>query len=507
MKSLSCFLSLAFSLLSTQVSHATPVFDKTPNQFCPDTMTALQQVKIYSRIANIGASFGHGCTTCETKLDQREYMRTSGDLGWSRRNFLMQFIQNTQWKDKYSFRHDFIAITENDSRSEFTNIFPLRDLERKPYRSRWIYRKGLDVVEELPLELETQILSDTSFKDESDLVGGANIRTKRKAIKNRRKTGILYQTYPGSYSDTGATKKTIIDLSVDQTKSYELFNTISDPEIYKKLSGKGWDKADLREKLISQATERILSTRPSLIFLVDTFFWDTVPYLFSYVKKKKPDSLLFKLVTSRLFTRYIDLKLKSPEEEENKLNDLFEVFKRVSNGNKTSGPTPIILARLIDNPGKAMVKTGEQEAFGALIGAYLNTLTGIDITEEITFWLKQIQYEEKSDTYKTSVAYKQNILTLQNSINDGDKGIVKKLLVAALVDLPLIIKAADYSFNLINKKIRSFSSRKDNNVHMVNADPFYLNFHNIIHPLTMHPTVDGAKFMSDMVRRSTCVNK
>jgi len=489
------------SIMAMKPSLSVPLFDKTPSQFCPDTMTADQQNKIFSRVMNIGASYGHGCASCETSLDQREYMRQTNDLGWVRRNFLVQFLQRMNWKDSNSFKSEFMSITENDPSANFTNIFSKSDLKKEAYRSRWIYQNDTDRVSLMSIEKENEILRNPNFHDESFLIGGANIRKKKKQIKNRDKKGHIYQTYPGSFYKDGARSKVIIDLAVDNATTNELFRYFTDEDIYKKLKKDGWENGAQRQLLIHQAAKKISDSNPSLIFMIDTFFWDTVPLIFSHVRKEKPNSVLFKLLTTKLFLKKIDLNLGSATAERNKLNDFFEVIKRVSRG-YMGKPVPVILARLIDNPGREIITAGNQEAFGALIGTYIKTLTKVDLTKEITYWLKQIKYDDRTKSYVTTQSYKSYLKYLKES--DDDKGVIRKLLVASLTDLPLIIKSADLAFNEINRKIRKFTKRKDHNVHMVNADEFYLNFHNIVHPETMHPTVAGAKFMSDLVRRTTC---
>ncbi len=505
MEKISKYYLLPFiSLLTLQNSFSAPRFDKTPTQFCPDTMSAKKQNKIFSRVMNIGASYGHGCTTCETSLSQRDSMKDTNDLGWVRRNFLVQFLQRTTWKSEISFKHEFISVIENDPHANFANIYSKSELKETPYRSRWIYRPMSDNFSIMPNWQEEELLANSNFHDESFLIGGANIRKKKKVVKNREDKGHLYQTYPGNFYKDGARSKLIIDLAVDNATTNELFKYLTDEDIFKKLKKGEWKDKALRQLLIHKAATKITNSKPSLIFMVDTFFWDTVPLMFHYVKKEKPNSILFKLITSKLFQKAIDTKLGSVETEKNKIEDFFEVLRRVSKGYQTGRPVPIILARLIDNPGKEIISSGNQEAFGALIGTYIKTLTDIDLTEELTYWLKQIKYDKNTNNYNMSESYQKNLQNMRHSLKDGEKGLVKKLLVAALADLPVLIKSADKAFNDINKKIRTFTSTSNHNVHLVNADEFYLNFHNIIHPETMHPTVSGAKFMSDLIHRTTC---
>lgn len=474
-------------------------------------------------MVNIGASFGHGCTSCTVNPTLREHNQESGDSSWIRRNYLVQFLKNVKWKNPSLFNYDFISIVENDSRENFAKIFNDRSLKRSPYRSRWQYDKKTDLTSEMSFSTEIEILSNPNFHDESELIGGAYVRKKKKAIKNKKKKmiGHLYQSYPGSHYQSGARSKSVFDLGTDSATIEKFFINMAGKKLIKKLKKSKWKKAKLREKVKDIIVEKIQKMNPTIISAIDPIFWDSIPRMLHYAREKNPRSFIMKFLTSKLFGKLSKVKLRSKEFENRKFDDFFEIMARISVNKKTGKPVPVIMANLIDRPGKHIHDNQLEAVFGTLIGNYVYVVTGIDFTKEFIKWLKELEYEDKSQEVEAKAFYNklkklsleeigatpEEIINTQyiiGGIGDKVRGKLFKIILKAFGDLPLMIKSIDKAFTELNKKVTTFASRDDHNVYLLDAKHFYENFHILVHPKTMHPTVKGAKFMAKMFAEAPC---
>jgi hypothetical protein len=161
---------------------------------------------------------------------------------------------------------------------------------------------------------------------------------------------------------------------------------------------------------------------PSIVFGVDFMFWDAVPALSHYAHEENPKSLIVKFITTQMFGGVTGMKYYSDSQRNNMTADLFEVFRRVSVGVNNKKPVPVLLARLIDNPGRFIVGNNLEPEFGALIGQFVSIFTGRDFTTEVTAWLKKIAYEDIPTSLTSGISVQARNRTPRKGGFKDDKG-------------------------------------------------------------------------------------
>ena len=88
---LGAFMTITTSTQVFAAYNTAKTYEKDVSQYCPKDLNQVEKHKRYSRIANIGASFSHGCTQCEVLGPMRDAFTRSGDNIWLRRNYLLHF--------------------------------------------------------------------------------------------------------------------------------------------------------------------------------------------------------------------------------------------------------------------------------------------------------------------------------------------------------------------------------------------------------------------------------
>lgn len=468
------------------VGHAaSPIsFEKGASQFCVSNLSAAGQRQYYSRMLNLGASYSHGCTECDVRPWFSKAMRATNDEGWIRRNLLVQFLQRAPWANPSEWAHEWVAVAENDPVSNFATLFPKKTLKKTPYHGRWLYSPENDT-----LKVADAALSETLARhplDAAPLVGAGRPRTDwTPPMKDSRFHGQVFQTIPGRYRADGATTKTIFDFATDGSMSYELFKFQGDERLYKDLMANGWKDAAKRRRLVDATVKRLMSTSPSIVFAVDFMAWDAFFHMFHLISKSHPSNPIVAVATNDALHRLANRVYHGDEMEGRIRSDVFEVLARVSRGEGHRRPVPVLFTRLIDDPAKTALGKGLYAEFGKIAGGFIKTMLGIEVTAEVTEALRNID--------PATLDYREQ-----------PKDIVSGIARDILKDLPIMLKAADAAFNFQNNVIREFTARTNNNVHLVNADEFFLNFHQIVHTNAVHPHVKGARWVAGLFDRAVC---
>lgn len=516
-------------------AHSDPIYQ---NEYCPSSLTAEQQIQFFRRVMNIGASYSHGCSECDVVPQFRKGGEKTGDLGWARRNFLVHFLNHGPWKSPENFAHEFIAVAENDPATNFSMLFEPLFLRFSPYRGRWIYQPQRDTLTVMTRQDISRLSKDPAFEDDGPSVDGPPVRRSHKRVPSQR-YGVVYQTFPGKFAAGGAKTKTIIDLAMDGQRAHEFLRRMGGIATYEQLMATGWQSPHLRQLLIQNVLGELSKWQPTSVFAVDALFWDAVPHMLEIVHQQRPKSLVNKIITHRMSQQFLDLQYFGSDVERRIRLDFLEVLARFSNIQSADAPVPVMLATLIDGPGRHIVTNGLQANFAQLIGTFVNHLTGIDISQELLTWLNKIAYDPASPVALTPQKYYdpvtgetlspeqrlhyrkilQNIesqwhahsaLNASTPLGNGAsvpkplKGLLTTIILDALQDLESYIRAADTAFATVNSDIRTFALRQDHNVKIINVDPFFKNFHRLVHPETMHPTVAAARWMANLVDSSLC---
>ena len=497
---------LALCCLWPYNTQAFQQFTKDSSQYCLPKMSLEKQNQFSRRIMNIGASYGHGCPTCDSHFFFTGALKETNDKGWFRRNYLLHFTQQTPWKNNNLFKGEFISLVENDGYANLTRLFSHEQLQESPYRSRWVYRLDDHAFGVMDADTEHLVTnSDDGFEDQAFIVEGAKVFNKHRE-NGEPNLGHVIQFYPGIYRGEGPHGGTLIDFATDDSRSYHLMRHLGDQDLYYKLKKGGWLDHHQREELIQKTVKRIQKAEPSYIIIPDGFFWDSVPWLVQFLRESHPNSFVTKLLTSKILTQTVHrLALIDSEVESRMHDDYFEVLARVSRGqgSPTGEPVPIFLSRLIDKPAQSVLERGLEEEFSVLIGTFIKSLIAVDVTDELRYQFARAAEEYGNDSNyvesKEATPEEENLI-IKALANSTLKPIISRI----LQDLPLILKAADRSFTAINDRLEEFTNRTDNNVHLVNADEFYHNFHRLVNPRTMHPSVEGSKFIADIVNRAIC---
>jgi hypothetical protein len=531
--------ALAFAValapfLSPSLSQAALVFEKNAAQYCVSSLSAEKQTEVFSRILNLGASYSHGCTMCDANKGFRDNAVADGHFNFARRNFLARFLTRAPWKKPEEWKFEFLSVLENDYSNNLAQMYSKKELREQGYDGKWALWLGRDEVSRMTPALEEWKKKSPGFKDESALVGTGLLRRNYNQ-RDLSRVGVMYQTVPGQFAENGAKQKTIVDLAIDRGRSFEMLRAYGGKDLYDKLAKRGWRDAAQREIIVQNTVSYLRSFQPTVVFSVDALFWDAVPRMFHYAKLQNPKGLVTKLITQPLLSKLIGLEFYDDIQQENMLTDMFRVLEEVSRDNGTGKPIPVMLGRLIDEPGKAIKGLGLEAEFGALIGTFIEVFSGRNFTEDVTAALKKLTYEsadlsgtpfegitlsaEEHAKVRLALKNAQDIEekyladnSSRESTGNGVKpvlpwivrGAMNAAVLDALGDLPMLVQSADRAFTYGNTFARAITARTSNNLQLVNVDEFYRNFHEIVSKHTMHPTPEGAERMSDLVETALC---
>ncbi len=382
-----------FFILSNANAQTQPTlsFHKNASQFCFSKLSAAEQNKYYDRILNLGASFTHGCTACDSSPVMRAFNAMSDDSHVIRRHYFSQFHANAPWKDLQSHAFERIIVLENDANTRFSMI-PDWQVARDGYKGLWTY----DVESDRVLLMDDASFSNIKnsqpqFEKEAKLVGGIttqyNLRGKGEAIN-----GVLYQTFPGHYAASGAVPYTVFDLSSDGARMGDVFRLHGDPVAYGALMASRWTDETLREHVVQSTINRLRSLNSHIIFSIDMLFWDSIAHTYSLLRDSHPKSFVVKFALA-LATRSPGADGIFNEVQRHNITVDFErMLKGLSTGDFAHAPVPILLGRLLDDPAKVFNQLNYQPIIGALLGQFMSAVTGRDFTTEFTEWLRKISY-------------------------------------------------------------------------------------------------------------------
>jgi hypothetical protein len=297
-------------------------------------------------------------------------------------------------------------------------------------------------------------------------------------------------------------------------------------------------------------------------------FWDTVFESVYRLRESGPQSPLLRLALSILGQTPAGIQIFDQQRRLNQREDLFRALAMVSRGIDGKPPVPVLLARLADDPIAKFREKEYMPVLATIFGQFLEQVTGANLIDELLFWLDKIAVmqgqpgfliqdfarrpngsihipgldltlspgdvkelratlntirsqlpspEDESDVPEQSPGLfsigTQNNIRFSFDPVGGSKvtllpgftsGIVGRLLVGALVDLPAFVNGLDASFKSVNTQVAALTSATDNNVHELDVNEFYENLGYFLNPRAAHPSVLGATRMARMVEKTTC---
>jgi hypothetical protein len=266
-------------------------YSKDASQFCFPKLSAEDQIKYYSKIMNIGASYTHGCIGCDQNDNLRAYTDLTGDQLWFRRNYLLHFLSEVQWKKPDYGRAEKIAILENDPKNRPKGLIPSWSLKRDGYSGEWIYDPRRDVAHLTDPEFSAWLQKNTTYGESIGLVGGIETVRDLSKTRNSARKGILYQTFQSSLPQDGNAPR-VIDLAIDGGRMHDFFAAYVSPSIIEPLQRSKWSDPVLRRRAITEAVKYVKAINPSIIMGIDMMFWDSVSQALAYMRQSKPKSLI-----------------------------------------------------------------------------------------------------------------------------------------------------------------------------------------------------------------------
>lgn len=551
---LSAGLLLTSSLFSSaSLAGDTPVtrYVKDASQFCFPKLSADDQTRLYSKIMNIGASYTHGCIGCDQNSNLRAYTDLTNDQFWFRRNYLVHFLANVQWKKEGYGITDKIAVLENDPKNRPAALIPKWSLQREGYTGEWIYDVKRDVAHLTDPVFSKWLSENTSYGETASLVGGPSLVRDLSKARGGTSRGSIYQTFRnGSAQDKDAPR--VIDLSLDGGRMHDFFEAYVPQDIMAPLQKSKWSDIQLRRKAVETAIRHVKAINPSMIMAIDALFWDSVSHALSYMRESKPDSLIVKTLLNFMAMQDKNGANFNEVRRFNVAEDFYDVLRGIGQDNQYGPAIPILIAKLIDNPLEVFARKKFEPVLGAVFGQYLATMTGSNVGDQLALWLRKMsqagvntfadseggyydpqtkqtysqeelaQIREAHDEFQRLMSEAlpeygvsaQDYFKLQsNASNTPDSGKKQAGIITALAnwailkavkDLPLFMQSLERAMQYENRGIRALTSQTDNNVHLVNVDKFFENFPYFLKPETMHPSVFGARQMAGMINKAVC---
>ncbi|MEN9810867.1 MAG: hypothetical protein RLZZ488_2434 [Pseudomonadota bacterium] len=524
---------------------------KDASQYCFPKLSAEDQIKYYSKIANIGASYTHGCIGCDQNQNLRSLTDLTNDQLWFRRNYLIHFLADVQWKDPSYGIADKIAVLENDPKNRPAALIPQWSLRREGYTGEWIYDVRRDIAHLTDPNFSTWLRENTAYGETAALVGDAQKVHDLSRARSGLRRGSIYQTFRTSGTQDRNSPR-VIDLALDGGRMHDFFEAYVPQEIMVPLQKSKWTDVALRRKAVDAAIRHVKSLNPSMIMAIDALFWDSVSHALAYMRESKPDSLIVRLLLNVMALQDKNGMNFNETRRFNVSQDFYQVLAGISQDNQYGPSIPILLARLINDPLTVFAQKKYEPILGAVFGQYIASMTGQNMADQLAQWLRRMStvginslsadeetyFDEETNTHYTaaeletlrsahddfqkilSAALEENGLPPSvyfNSLAEPRKapvigksasGLISALanwaILKAVKDLPLFMQSLERAMQYENRAARAATSQSDNNIHLVNVDKFFENFPYFLKPETMHPSVFGARQMAGMINKAVC---
>lgn len=516
-----CYLIFG-TILFTQAS-VTHASSKT--QFCPAQLNSNQKKNLFKRTMSLGASFSHGCSSCDIKEVESNYLTLSGDAFWVRRNPVLWFL-NT---DVFASTEKNYLILENELKHPMVNLMPKSQLKSLGYNGLWFYNTALSFVGRLSDSTFSKTPQNSLFKQSLPLFGGIYLRKKRESSPSPLR-GVLYAS---QFPDN---EHVLFDLSVDGSKMNDLFLYQSgDKALYQKIEKNLWRDDEDVSAIVQKTIDRINSLHPTSIFAIDALFWDSLTQTFRIMQEHNSASPYVKFILNFLKRSGQLEKVFDKERYQTVFTAYLKTLRAVSNYN--SG-TPIFLGKVMTDTESVFQQNAP--AIASLIATYITQFTNRDFFEDLFRWIEKIAYQEDSqgnlkprnqafyDDLTDHIYSISEIYALQKQLQRADyltkdsdmtsptteshlksvstfkSGLINILIMQALGDLPLFIHSLSQSFAETNQVVKDFLEQNETNIFHINADKFFNHFPEYLKPETMHPDVLGAQKIAQVINEGLC---
>lgn len=512
-------------------------FRKGAAQFCFPALSAEEQARRYGRLVNLGASFTHGCLSCDSITSAAQANELTGDAFWIRRHHIAQFFTRADWKDP-SLSAEGVFVLENDPKSKPSALVPKAALRSEGYSGIWHWNRARDDVQLLSRSEAEPLLSGTSLLQGASHVGGWAHREDLK-VRPGTKHGVFFSAFSFHDGHYRALHEAF-DFAVDGGRMQDVFSVLGAGDLIASLDASGWAAGPVRDEAVRRVVERLSAVEPGSVLAIDILFWDAIARTLSLAREKGTDSIVLRFLISALERTPVGQELFDEQRMAGVRAAFYEVLQRVSRGDDGRGglhasPPPVLLARLLDDAATKLRAQGYEPIIAALVGEFVSRFIGRNIAGDLVDWLRaetsssgslasgeprnqafsgpRLSAKERARA-KAALAELEKKSALDPTGRDDASGLPLALRGVATWVLLDVLKESgallDYlglAMDETNVHARAVTASASNNVHLVNADEFFLSFGAFLKPQTMHPSVAGARRMADMLTRAVCASQ
>jgi hypothetical protein len=485
---------------------------------CIDKMNFAEQSALFGRVVNLGASFTHGCMTCDESKEYASANELTGDTYWFRRSILLHLFRDRGWKGVSDPR---FLIVENDPSEKPLQMVSSEQVRRDGYSGLWSYEPKFDSVQ-LATKSELDALqANSELLMDSPLVGGPKWKPKMELPQGGR-SGVHY-----IYYDEKTTRPVFqgFDLAVDGGRVQDLFRYFGAGEEYEQLEKERFIDSPLREQAINKVAAHILAIKPTVVFSLDSLFWDAIARTGALSLERGTQSIVLRYILNVMKNAPDGAKMFDPVRNANIREAYLQVLRRVSLGVNGFNGVPVHIARLVDDPLEKFRSRNYENVIAAILGTFIQQATGVDIKASLLRWL-----EKESDSRATTANFSDVSLTPEQkkqvrlalkqlkkelpseptgALGKKDPGIAMRsvstlLLWNVLKESTELLENLQVAFNETNAALRGFLRTHNHNIRMIDADAFYTDFASYLKPENMHPHFQGANRFANLLEDALC---
>ena len=520
----STYLALFAAFSGNSATIASP----TQQQSCIDMLPVQAQAHRFSRIVNLGASFTHGCMTCDNGDKTAEFYELTADSFWFRRSILLHFFKERRWQALQNAKMGFYVV-ENDPTQKPSAVVDPEQVRRDGYSGVWHYEPRYDAAQLLSGREVESLLQKSTLLDEAGTIGGVQWKPDLK-IRSSPSHGVLYVAYNGN---TGVPFAQGFDLSLDGGKVEDLFRHHGAQDDIVELEKTKWAPSEARTRAVQKAARRILELRPSVVISMDSLFWDAISRTGAIALEKGTGSIVLKFLLNSIRNSPESKSMFDRERANNVRDAYFETLSLVSLGQGAYPGSPVYLARLLENASEVFKQKNYESVIASLLGAYVTQLTGIDMQDRLYKWLKgQAEKADNAQVFETQSTepefgpqlspeerrrVRDALAKLQKSLpseptrgrgkdtpNFALRALGTILLSDVLKESPALLEHLSTAFNETNLALRTYLRTHNHNIQLTDADEFYTNFAAYLKPETMHPHFQGAANFGYLLAKALC---
>jgi hypothetical protein len=410
-------------------------------------------------LVNLGASFTHGCASCDASEKLFNENLATNDEHWFRRSLPSEFIAAQALPEEEVF------VFENEVGRRPLASFSDTHIQTHGVTGAWSFVPSKQEFFPFSSEFLTKILKNNKHLNKIvNFVGGSETKYDRTPRLSAKKGHVFAlgkfknnNLEIGNITQLPEPRLVSFDLAQDGARLETMFKNHISSEIYKPLISSAWTNNYLREKAIQALAARILELKPDAVSLVDMFFWDTFSRSFVLLNEDELKSPFLKIALSYLKSNP-EKKQMFENDMSNRIRDDFMLALR-----EVSKHSTVYLGKLIDNAKDKFTEANYGPIAAALV-------------------VKFLEFSIDSEKLKQIIA----------------KGILKEI----SKDISPIVQALADSMDEMNAFVRYSSELSLQNTSeklvVISGESFLMNVGKYLKVETLHPSVYGAQNMNQI---------